>query len=173
MQRYKNHTLERKRRCLRKIHLLIFSRVIFNVYSTCSFLPKKILTPSKLIATCCGQIVCSMIKHVMLISNIVERFKVITAEKSYFNFYQITNNQLSTCATFQPLKMATILINNLFRGLIIYCAERELLLFRNSKSELYKFKSSINFMRKKQKKLVIIAQGCETEGKIKVHTFIT
>ena len=93
-----------------------------------------------------------MIKHVMLISIIVEPFKVITAEKRFFfNFYQITNNQLSTFATFQPLKMATILINNLFRGLIIYCAEREILLFRNSKSELYKFKSSINFMRKNTK----------------------
>ena len=134
-----------------KIHLQIFPRVSFNVSSTYSFLPKKILTQSKLTGTCCGQIVCSMIKQVMLISNIVEQFKVITAEKSYFSFYQITNNQLSPFATFQPLKMATILINNLFRGLIIYCAERELLLFRNSKSELYKFKSSINFMRNNTK----------------------
>ena len=92
-----------------------------------------------------------MIKHVMLIRNIVEQSKVTTAEKSYILFYQITNNQLSPFATFQPLKMATILINNLFRGLIIYCSERELLLFRNSKSELYKFKSSINFMRNNTK----------------------
>ena len=53
-QRYKTTHLKGRGGVLMKIHLLIFSRVIFNVSSTYSVLPKKILTQSKLIATCCG-----------------------------------------------------------------------------------------------------------------------